>query len=72
MGGAGDVGLELWGEGGQVQVEVAGFPQLRRSPCELTLGIDELLCCQQLATVVALVTLSILQAHALPSRLFWT
>ena len=68
MGGAGDVGLELRGEGGQVQVEVPGGPQHRRGPGELALGVDELLRCQQLPTVVALVSLGVLQAHSLSRR----
>ena len=65
MGGTRDVSLQLGRECGQVQVEVPGRPQHGRGPCELALGVDQFLRCQQLTAAVALVALCILAEQQL-------
>lgn len=60
LGGGGDVGLQLGGQGRQVQVDMLGGAQHGRRPRQLALGVDEVLRRQQVPTLVALVPSSIL------------
>lgn len=60
-GGLVNVGLQLWGELGQVQEDVAGAPKHRRGIGQLALGVDQLCRVQQVATAITLVSSCILQ-----------